>query len=225
MKTYYTSDTHFGHAKIIDYCDRPYDSVEEMNEGLLEGINQVVSSKDRLVITGDIVMGKLEESLKLLGRIQAAELILLPGNHDRWSPANAKKGKLTPGFVERAELFRRKYEAAHPNCIALHAIDEDFEQDGTTSWHVFKAWDLCQLMGGWKDHPLDGVRFSHFPYAGDSHDADRYTELRPEGRGPLVHGHVHTEWQTNGEQFNVGVDVNDYKPVSEETLIDWVRSL
>lgn len=226
MKTYLTADTHFGHENIIKYCDRPFSSVAEMNEQLITNINEVVSSKDRLVILGDIVMGKLDETLPILGEIQAAELILLPGNHDRWSPANAKKGKLTPGFLERAEHFRQLYQASHPNCVALHATDELHELDGSIQHEVFRSWEWCQLSDEWKDHELNAVQFSHFPYEGDSHDKDRYTELRPEdSRYPVVHGHVHTSWQVRGNQFNVGVDVNDFKPVSEETLVDWVRSL
>lgn len=228
MKTYFTADTHFGHANIIKYCDRPFADVAEMNEGLLDGINSTVSSKDRLVILGDIALGKLEESLKCLGDIRAAELILLPGNHDRWSPANAKKGKLTPGFVERAELARQNYEAAHPGGRALHAWDVTERPNGTVEIEVFKDWMFVDLINGWKQpgHPLDHVSFSHFPFAGDSHDADRYTELRPDDLGqPVVHGHVHTEWAENGRQMNVGVDVRDFKPVHEDEIIDWVRSL
>lgn len=226
MKTFFTADTHFGHANIIKYCDRPFADVPEMNAELLERINSTVSSKDRLVILGDIVMGKLEDNLKCLADIRAAELVLLPGNHDRWSPAMAKKGKLSPGFLERAESSRLKYQEVRENCVALHAWDTTTELDGSTSIEVFKAWDFCALSDEWVNHPLDKVSFSHFPFAGDSHDADRYTELRPEDWGqPVVHGHVHTEWQTNGRQFNVGVDVNDFTPVSEETLVDWVRSL
>ncbi len=31
-----TSDTHFHHANVIGYCKRPWDTVEDMNEGLIE---------------------------------------------------------------------------------------------------------------------------------------------------------------------------------------------
>ncbi len=43
MKTWFTSDTHFGHARIIELSGRPFDSVAEMNEAILDGINATVS--------------------------------------------------------------------------------------------------------------------------------------------------------------------------------------
>ena len=59
----------------------------------------------------------------------------------------------------------------------------------------------------------------HFPYEGDSHDYDRYIERRPVDRGQwLLHGHVHERWQQRGRMINVGVDVWDYRPVSEAQL-------
>ncbi len=33
---FYISDTHFGHKNVIGFCNRPYDSIEEMNEELIE---------------------------------------------------------------------------------------------------------------------------------------------------------------------------------------------
>ena len=34
-KIWFTSDTHFFHDKIVEYSQRPFASVEEMNEGLI----------------------------------------------------------------------------------------------------------------------------------------------------------------------------------------------
>ena len=30
--TFYTADTHFGHANILKLCNRPFETIEEMNE-------------------------------------------------------------------------------------------------------------------------------------------------------------------------------------------------
>lgn len=77
------------------------------------------------------------------------------------------------------------------------------------------------------DHRRDlRVLMCHFPYEGDSHGEDRYSEMRPVDNGlPLLHGHVHGQWKFNGRQFNVGVDVNNLTPVSEDEIIAWIATL
>lgn len=215
MKTWFTADTHFGHVNMTregkDLCNRGFDTVDEMNKALLEGINSTVSSSDRLVILGDLVMGKLEVNIHLLADIQAAEVVLVPGNHDRWSRAYHHKGDAEA----KREEWRLRYEATRTGIVALADVDIP---------HA--AHPFINLAWYEKGHPLEDCIFSHYPYEGDSHDEDRYADLRPLDVGePLVHGHVHDSWRINGRQFNVGVDVNDFKPVSEEELADWVRSL
>lgn len=70
------------------------------------------------------------------------------------------------------------------------------------------------------------VKLCHFPYQGDHTEEDRYADKRPFDDGqPLIHGHVHSLWRTNGRQFNVGIDVHNLAPVAEDVIIEWVRSL
>jgi len=65
------------------------------------------------------------------------------------------------------------------------------------------------------------VKVSHFPYDGDSHDEDRYKSSRPiDDGGWLLHGHVHEAWKVRGRQINVGCDVWNFTPVSEEQLME-----
>lgn len=45
-KVYFTSDTHFYHSNIIDFCKRPFKNVEDMNETLIENWNRVVGQDD-----------------------------------------------------------------------------------------------------------------------------------------------------------------------------------
>ena len=70
-------------------------------------------------------------------------------------------------------------------------------------------------------HP---VRAGHFPYEGDSHDEDRFTQHRPSDDGRwLVHGHVHDRWRQRGRMINVGVDAWDYRPVHEDEVASLIE--
>jgi calcineurin-like phosphoesterase family protein len=70
------------------------------------------------------------------------------------------------------------------------------------------------------------VLVSHFPYQGDSHGPDRYAAVRAVDEGlPIIHGHVHQEFLARHRQYNVGVDVHDFYPVPEQTVIDWLDTL
>lgn len=83
---FYSSDQHFDHINMTDagknYSGRPYANVDEMNEALVERWNDVVSPTDRVLVLGDVCMGKVQESLVHVGRLRGRKF-LLPGNHDR----------------------------------------------------------------------------------------------------------------------------------------------
>jgi Predicted phosphoesterase or phosphohydrolase len=215
VSTYVSADLHVGHLNMTregkDLCGRPFDTVIEMNEGIVSSFNEVLTKKDRLILLGDTCMGKLDDSLMWLSYLNAGEIILVPGNHDKWSLAYHQKGD-ADAQARRREEARVKHEIDH-RFVAL--------KDTKPS-----AWTGSELITD-DTSPLWEVVFSHYPYDGDSHGSDRYAHLRAKqfGSRPIIHGHVHTEWQIREQQFNVGVDVNDFKPVSEETLADWVRSL
>lgn len=68
------------------------------------------------------------------------------------------------------------------------------------------------------------VLLSHFPYAGDRHEEDRFEQFRLQDKGLwLIHGHVHELWKRRGKQINVGVDQWDYYPVHLDTIADLVE--
>lgn len=78
---YFTSDLHFGHKPIIDYCARPWFSVEEMNRGLLKNINDVVKKDDLLYILGDFSFYPRVQNVEIVKSI-ICPVILIRGNHD-----------------------------------------------------------------------------------------------------------------------------------------------
>ncbi len=69
------------------------------------------------------------------------------------------------------------------------------------------------------------VMMSHFPYIGDHVDTDRFSEFRPVNTGDwLLHGHVHREWRVRGRMINVGVDVNEFQPISLPEIEEIMRA-
>lgn len=97
-----TSDTHFSHARIIELAGRPFTSVEEMNAELIRRWNETVAPDDIVLHLGDLALGPIAESLPLTAQLHGHRF-LVPGNHDRVSPATQSKRaveRFTPLYEE-----------------------------------------------------------------------------------------------------------------------------
>lgn len=75
------SDTHFYHKKVIDYAKRPFSSIDEMNQKIINNINDKVQPNDIIFILGDFVFGE-EKVKEILSRINCKNVHLVLGNHD-----------------------------------------------------------------------------------------------------------------------------------------------
>lgn len=82
MKTFFTSDQHYGHRRICELADRPFSSVEEMNETFIANHNNVVSSKDTIWMLGDFSFMDETATRSLLLRLNGQKHLVL-GNHDK----------------------------------------------------------------------------------------------------------------------------------------------
>jgi calcineurin-like phosphoesterase family protein len=82
MSVYFTSDTHFSHRGIIDYCERPYTSVEEMDEALIKNWNSIVGQNDTIYHMGDFSFCGLTRTREILAQLNGHK-ILIRGNHDK----------------------------------------------------------------------------------------------------------------------------------------------
>ena len=89
MRTFFTSDSHFGHDNIIKHCSRPYrehpfrDSAE-MDRALTDAWNSVVSPGDVVYHLGDFSMRPAETVNGLLKKLHGTKHLIV-GNHDRTS--------------------------------------------------------------------------------------------------------------------------------------------
>lgn len=80
-KIWFTSDTHFFHKRILEYCQRPFANVEEMNNELIYRWNQVVRNDDVVFHLGDFCLGKPNKWNSILDRLNG-KICLILGNHD-----------------------------------------------------------------------------------------------------------------------------------------------
>lgn len=80
MAKYFTSDTHFDHAKLVTLCKFPFANVDEYNETLIANWNSVVKPEDVVYHLGDF--GFHKNLLRIIERLTGS-IILICGNHDR----------------------------------------------------------------------------------------------------------------------------------------------
>ena len=87
MKVYITADHHFCHTNIIKYCNRPFSSVEEMNEQMIERWNRIVSEEDLVFHLGDFALANTTDLRMIRDRLHGTIFLIL-GNHDRKTKMN-----------------------------------------------------------------------------------------------------------------------------------------
>lgn len=81
---YYISDQHFFHNSLILSMDnRPFSSVDEMNEYMINQWNSVVKKNDEVVILGDLSIEKWEKTKPIVEALKGKKY-LITGNHDKY---------------------------------------------------------------------------------------------------------------------------------------------
>lgn len=80
-RIYVIADTHFNHKNIIKYCNRPYNSVEEMNRDIICKWNSVVRPNDIVFHLGDFGFGTQMELESIFKQLNGKKYLIM-GNHD-----------------------------------------------------------------------------------------------------------------------------------------------
>lgn len=80
---YFTADLHFYHENVIKHANRPFFSVEEMNNVLKQNWNKTVRPNDEIYILGDVTMKGSVYAAEILQQLNGRKY-LIKGNHDRF---------------------------------------------------------------------------------------------------------------------------------------------
>lgn len=194
MSRWFTADTHFGHARICEFepeARGQFASVEEMNEQIIENFNSVLQPDDELWILGDVALGKLDDSLECISRLNGKKA-LVAGNHDRCWLGYGKNQQNPRKLVASTQRYK----------------DAGFEEVIIDQTAIFIG-DTFSILSHF---PYVGD--SHT-------EEDRFREWRPTDKGGwIIHGHVHSSFTQRGRQINVGVDVRDLMPVHEDEIVE-----
>lgn len=127
--TWFTADFHLGHANIIHYCNRPFATVEEMDQAIVERLNASVKRDDVLYFLGDFCMGGEQRIFAYRRRIHCKKIFAVPGNHDK----QACKSKEEFSWLDNlAEV------SVHGQPIVLcHYALRVWNRSNRGSWHLY----------------------------------------------------------------------------------------
>jgi calcineurin-like phosphoesterase family protein len=166
MSVYFTADNHFGHSGARSLYRRPFASVAEMDQVMIDRWNSVVKPEDEVWHLGDFAVRQSSERVAyLLGMLHGSKH-LVTGNND------------------------------------------DAAVTGCNSWESRQQY--VELM-------IDGTRLvlCHYPFR----------TWRDMAKGAInLHGHSHGRLKPQARQYDVGVDVWDFRPVPLEQVLASTKS-
>lgn len=190
---WFISDTHFGHANIIKYCDRPFKDFEQMDEALIENWNNVVGEEDVIYHMGDVAMGKWERWEGIFNRLNGYK-ILVVGNHDRiFKGAGTKVQEKFAGYYhDWFDEVEDGHYVTLANGVRVNLSHFPYDGDHTDEdrydeHRLFDDGETPLIHG--HTHYKDVISFSK--------------------KGTI--------------QIHVGVDAHNFTPVSEQQVMDYIR--
>lgn len=126
---WFTADTHFGHANIIKHCNRPFKTVGDMDQQLIDKWNNVVAKNDTVYHLGDFALTKSESAIEQYFKQLNGTIHLTLGNHDK------KVRKLKQLFAS-VHVYRelRQFE---PNIILCHYAMRVWNKRHHGTWHLY----------------------------------------------------------------------------------------
>lgn len=126
-KNLYISDTHFGHANILKFDNRPFRDADEMQEIMIENWNQKVDKNDSIYILGDFCWGKDPEWKSILDRLNGSKF-LIKGNHDGLNMSSSLKSKFAwiGDYKEVTDFGFRVIMSHYPMLFYKHNYDPNY---------------------------------------------------------------------------------------------------
>lgn len=160
---WFTADFHLSHKNIIKFCNRPFESIEEMDEIIINNLKSRVEPKDTLYFLGDLTFNK-KLAQEFFEQFKSIYIHFIIGNHDY-----SKVIKIAKEYCESVSYLKD---------IRIH------HQSITLCHYAMRVWNK-----------------SHF-------------------NAWQLYGHSHGRLAPLGKQYDVGIDNNNFYPLSFDELVE-----
>ena len=152
MNVYLISDTHFNHANIATYCDRP----TVFTDMLIRNWQNTVRSEDLIIHLGDVFIGRAEGWAEIWSKLPGRK-ILIRGNHDRqrsltWWMQNGFDAAVDSMIFRKTVWLTHEPAKSLPDgCTInihghLHNIWHGFAPDGPSALKIYKLNNAWQRL-------------------------------------------------------------------------------
>jgi len=134
MEYWFISDCHFGHAKILDYCNRPFKSIGEMDFRIVQNWNSRVKPEDVVFHIGDFCFKALKDkdAQYYINQLNG-KIIFIRGNHD------SNNGVKT--CIEDVRIY-----LGGKHLLLIHNPEEScYGFDLVLAGHIHNHW-LCKTL-------------------------------------------------------------------------------
>lgn len=129
---YFSSDHHLGHHNIINHCERPYESLQEMDDDLIDRWNKIVPRGAEVVYLGDLTMNMKPAMIQeYLFRLNGRKWWFVYGNHD----IQLERSKMYPPMDMLLLDIRVKDTRQLIHCC--HYPIMSWYQKARGSWHLY----------------------------------------------------------------------------------------
>ena len=146
-RIFFTSDTHYGHTNICrgvsNWRDengnvpadqtRDFETLEQMNDKIVESINSVVGEDDTLFHLGDWSFGGYDNIEEFRNRIVCKNIHLILGNHDHHIERN--KGDIQRLFSSVNQYLRLQVSVYPSTKLYAGEVDLVMMHYPIASWH------------------------------------------------------------------------------------------
>lgn len=152
-KIFVTSDWHFNHDREFIWKARGFNSIEEMNQAIIERHNSIITPEDDVYVLGDLMLGgpdRMNEGLELIKQMNG-KLHIVRGNHDterRWLAYPT-----LPNVVEHKDAIYLKCGKYHFYLTHFPCLTGNLEKETLTQMTLNLYGHTHQKSNFFEDRP------------------------------------------------------------------------